>query len=84
MAHTARQTITPKKIEFDDQKPTNRSVNKEVSPNPQPSQANNIRGKSFLAMISPIKNRSSSALEERNNPNENDNKSKSGIKGGKV
>ena len=43
---------------------------------------NTRRGKSFLSMISPIKNRPNSALEERNEK-ENENRSKSGLKGGK-
>ena len=81
MAQTSRQTITPQKIDFEDQRQTNRSANNEASPVPA---ANNRRGKSFLSMISPIKNRNNSALEERQDQKEKENRSKSGIKGGKA
>ena len=56
----AKQSITPKKIDFEDrQEPIN--VNREPTPN---KTAGNPQGKSFLALISPLKHRANSALEE--------------------
>jgi hypothetical protein len=72
-----RETITPKKIDFEEPK-RNRSTFKEA---PQ-TQAQTSQGKSFLSMISPIKARAGSALEEKHDDKENIPKSnKKPIKG---
>lgn len=61
-----RETITPKKIEFDDPK-RNKSTLKETS---QPQNAPN-QGKSFLSMISPLKSRGPPAVDYENDNKEN-------------
>ncbi len=60
-----KQTITPKKINFEEVEQKNQQFKqKEPVLNNHPS-----FGKSFLSMISPIKNRNNSMIEDREKEN---------------
>lgn len=74
VARTTRQTITPRKLDFDEPQPANKSVKSRETNYIGSQQQNNQQSrpaKSFLAMISPLKNRPASALEERKDDQDN-------------